>query len=138
VSKVMSKVSINTQESSTKSKANEFNRVHFDYSRNVVPNFSSAPLRKLPTLSELNYDEWADNMKSYLIGVHPSLWEIVNIGMNKPAQGKEMMPEMMQEVHRNARVVSIIKGSLSPKEYRKVQGREDACDIWSILKMSHE
>jgi hypothetical protein len=48
-------------------------------------------------------------MKSHLIGVHPSRWEIVNIGMNKPAQGEEMTPEMMQEVHRNAQVVSIIK-----------------------------
>jgi hypothetical protein len=73
VSKVMSKVSLNTKESSTKSKGNEFNRVHFDYSHNFVPNFSSVPLEKLPTLSELNYDEWADKMKSHLIGVHPSL-----------------------------------------------------------------
>jgi hypothetical protein len=57
VSKVMRKVSLNTEESSTKSKGNEFNRVQFDYSRKLVPNFSSAPLGKLPTLSELNYDE---------------------------------------------------------------------------------
>ena len=58
--------------------------------------------------------------------------------MNKPAQHEEMKPEMMQEVHRNAQDVTIIKGSLSPEEYRKVQGREDARDIWRILKMSHE
>jgi hypothetical protein len=44
VSKVMSKVSLNIEESSTKSKGNEFNRVQFDYSRNFIPNFSSAPL----------------------------------------------------------------------------------------------
>jgi hypothetical protein len=117
VSKVMSKVSLNIEESSTKSKGNEFNQVHFDYSRNFVPNFSSVPLEKLPTLSELNYDEWANKMKSHLIDVHPSLWEIVDIGMNKPAQGEEMTLEMMQEVHRNAQVVSIIKGSLCPEEY---------------------
>ena len=49
-----------------------------------------------------------------------------------------MTPEMMQEVQRNAQAVSIIKGSLCPEEYRKVQGREDARDIWNILKMSHE
>jgi hypothetical protein len=49
-----------------------------------------------------------------------------------------MTPEIMQEVHRNAQAVSIIKGSLCPEEYRKVQGREDARDIWNILKMSHE
>jgi len=36
--------------------------------------------------------------------------------MNKPAQGEEITPEMMQEVNRNAQAVSIIKGSLSPKE----------------------
>jgi hypothetical protein len=56
VSRVMSKVSLNTDGSSTKSKGNEFNKVQFDYSRNFIPNFSSAPLGKLPTLSELNYD----------------------------------------------------------------------------------
>jgi hypothetical protein len=49
-----------------------------------------------------------------------------------------MTPEMMQEVRCNAQAVSIIKGSLSPKEYQKVQGRKDAHDIWNILKMSHE
>ena len=49
--------------------------------------------------------------------------------MYKPAQGEEMTPEMMQEVHRNAQTVSIIKGSLCPEEYLKVQGREDARDI---------
>jgi hypothetical protein len=57
VSKVMSKVSLNTEDSSTKSKGNELNRVHFDYSHNFFPNFSLACLGKLPTLSELNYDE---------------------------------------------------------------------------------
>jgi hypothetical protein len=77
-------------------------------------------------------------MKSHLIGVHPSPWEIVNIGMNKPAQGEEMTSEMMQEVHRNAQAVSIIKGSLCSEEHQKVQGREDDRDIWNIIKMLHE
>jgi hypothetical protein len=72
VSKVLSKVSLNTKGLSTKSKGNEFSKVQFDYSRNFIPNFSSAPLGKLPTLGELNYDEWADKMKPHLIGVHPS------------------------------------------------------------------
>jgi len=86
----------------------------------------------------LNYDEWADKMKSHLIGVHPSLWEIVNVGVNKPKDGEEMTPEMLQDLHRNAQAVSIIKGTLCAEEYRKVQGREDAKVIWDILKMSHE
>jgi hypothetical protein len=49
-----------------------------------------------------------------------------------------MTSEMMQEVYYNAQAVSIIKGSVSLKEYQKVQGREDARVIWSILKISHE
>jgi hypothetical protein len=36
--------------------------------------------------------------------------------MNKLAQGEEMTLEMMQEVHRNAQAVSIIKGSLCSEE----------------------
>jgi hypothetical protein len=57
---------------------------------------------------------------------------------NKPAQGEEMTLEIMQEVHRNAQAMSIIKGNLCPEEYRKVPGREYTRDIWNILKMSHE
>jgi hypothetical protein len=85
----------------------------------------------------LNNDEWADKMRSHLIGVHPSLLEIVNIGVCKPTLGEEMTLEMMQDVHRNAQAASIIKGRLSEEEYHKVQGREDAPDIWRILKRCH-
>jgi hypothetical protein len=80
VSKVMRKMNVNNEDSPSKSKSYELNKVPFDYSRSFIPNFSSAPLGKLPTLSELNYDELANKMKSHLIGVHPSLWEIVNVG----------------------------------------------------------
>jgi hypothetical protein len=70
VTKVIKKVSLNIEDSSSKSKANKFYRVQFDYSHNFMANFFSAPLKKLPTLNELNYDEWAYNIKSHLIGVH--------------------------------------------------------------------
>ena len=32
----------------------------------------------------------------------------------------------------------IIKGCLSPEQYIKVQGRDDAKEVWEILKMAHE
>jgi hypothetical protein len=51
---------------------------------------------------------------------------------------EEMTPKMMHDVHHNAQAVSIIKGNLRPEEYLIVQVREDAHDIWNILKMSHE
>jgi hypothetical protein len=113
MSKVIIKMNINTEESPSKSKVCEFNKVSFDYSKYFVPNFSSTTLEKLPTLSELNYDEWTDKMKSHLIGVHPSLCEIVHVGVCKPRFGEEMTPYIMQDLHRNAQTVSVIKGSLS-------------------------
>jgi hypothetical protein len=66
-------MNINSEESPSKSKVYEFNKILFDYSRSFVPNISSTPLGKLPTHTELNYDEWANKMKSHLISVHPSL-----------------------------------------------------------------
>jgi hypothetical protein len=77
VSKVK-KVSLNTEESSSKRKGNKFHRVHFDNSCNYAQLLFGAH-QKLPTQNELTCDEWADKMKSHLIGVHPSFWEIVNM-----------------------------------------------------------
>lgn len=136
VSKIMKRVSLNTKESSTKSKGNEFHKVQFDYSCNFMPNFSLVPLRKLPTLNELSYDEWVDKMKSHLIGVHHRLWEILNVGVSKPTENEEMTPKIMQDLHRYTQAVSIIKGSLSMEEYHKVQGRNDVHVIWSIQRRS--
>jgi hypothetical protein len=39
--------------------------------------------------------------------------------LSKPAQGEEMTPEMMQEVHRNAQAVSIIKEAFVRKSTGK-------------------
>ena len=89
-------------------------------------------------LDALNYDEWANKMKFHLIGVHPSLLEVVNVGAYQPKEDDEVTQEMIQDLHRNAQAVSIILGSLSSEEYRKVEGRESAKDIWDTIKLSHE
>jgi hypothetical protein len=60
----------------------------------------------------LNYDKWDDNMKSHLIGVHPSLWEIVNIGMNKPSSRRRDDTGHDADVHHNAKAMIIIAGDL--------------------------
>jgi hypothetical protein len=54
---------------------------------------------------------------------------IVHVGVCKSRFGEEKTPEMMQDLHWNAQEMSIIKGSLSAEEYRKVQGQEDAREI---------
>jgi hypothetical protein len=44
----------------------------------------------------------------------------VDVGVCKHKFGEEMTLEMMQDLHWNAQAVSIIKGSISAEEYRKV------------------
>src|SRR6187551_10695 len=49
-------------------------------------NFSSVPMDKVPKFNGVDYARWSDDMKMYLYGLHPSLWTIVNIGVDKNAK----------------------------------------------------
>src|SRR6266498_1149887 len=118
----------------------EYNRNPFDYSRmhNVSPNFILVPLGKARILDGLNYADWVNKMKLHLITLHPSLWEVVNVGVFMPKSGEEMTHVMMVDLHRNAQATSVIVSSLSQEEFNKVNGLEVAKDIWDILQVSHE
>src|SRR6266511_4250698 len=77
-------------------------------------------------------------MKMHLIALHPSLWEVVNVGVRMPKSGEDISLEMMVDLHRNAQATSVILSSLSQKEFNKVNGLEMAKDIWDTLQVSHE
>ena len=80
---------------SDSSKQQEYNRNSFDYSRmqgNFSSNFISVPLGKAPLLDGLNFADWVNKMKMHLIALHPSLWEVVNVGVRIPKSGEEMTP----------------------------------------------
>ena len=49
-----------------------------------------------------------------------------------------MTPKHWRDLQLNAQVVSAILGILSPKEYQKVVGLQDAKVIWDTIKTSHE
>src|SRR6266542_4300222 len=126
---------------SDSSKRQEDTRNSFDYSRmqgNFSSNFISVPIGKAPLLDELNYADWVNKMKMHLIALHPSLWEVVNVGVRMPKCGEEMTPEMMVDLHRNAQATSVILTSLSQEEFNKVNGLEVAKVIWDTLQVSHE
>src|SRR5438128_5297172 len=126
---------------SDSSKQQEYTRNSFDYSKmqgNVSSNFTSVPLGKAPLLDGLNYADWVNKMKMHLIALHPSLWEVVNVGVRMPKNGEDMTPEMMVDLHRNAQATSVIVSSLSQEEFNKVNGLEVAKDIWDTLQVSHE
>src|SRR6266508_2003505 len=119
----------------------EYNQNPFDYSRmhnNISLNFILMPLGKAPILDGLNYTDWVNKMNLHLIALHPSLWEVVNVGVRMPTSDDEVSPEMMLDLHRNAQAASVILASLSQEEFNKVNDLEIAKDIWDILQVSHE
>src|SRR5207237_1099274 len=82
---------------------------------NISPNFISVPLGKASILDGLNYVDWVNKLKLHLIALHPSLWEVVNVGVRMPKSDDEVSPEMMLDLHHNAQAASIILASLSQK-----------------------
>src|SRR6266540_3349876 len=86
------------KKTASSSKKQEYNQNPFDYSRmqnNFSPNFISVPLGKAPPLDGLNYADWVNKMKLHLIALHPSLWEVVNVGVRMPKSDDEVSHKMM-------------------------------------------
>ncbi|WVZ89136.1 hypothetical protein U9M48_035581 [Paspalum notatum var. saurae] len=77
-------------------------------------------------------------MKMHLISLHPSLWEIVVVGVNIPKKDELITPEMMQDLHRNAQAIRILNNGLSEEERRRVKGMEIAKESWDKLQLAHE
>ena len=98
IAKVLAKANSNNDYSSSKTqdKSDGHNYVPFSYARNFVPNSSSTPLVRSSILDDSNFDEWANKMKDYLVSAHPSLWEIVNVGVYKPNEGEDMTNVLWQ------------------------------------------
>src|SRR6266540_2463110 len=145
MAKMMKKMEKQETSSSSPKKASstkrvEYNRNPFNYSRlhNIPHNFISVPLGKAPILDGLNYTDWINKMKLHLIALHPSLWEVVNVGVSMPKSDDEVSSKMMLDLHRNAQATSVILSSLSQEELNKVNGLEIAKDIWDTLQVSLE
>ncbi|WVZ99242.1 hypothetical protein U9M48_044570 [Paspalum notatum var. saurae] len=143
VEKKMEKKSESTSSpKKSKSSSNKkFTQIPFDYSSLTnapSSNFTSVPIGKAPILDRLNYAYWASDMKMHLISLHPSLWEIVVVGVNIPNKDELITSEMMQDLHRNAQAVRILNNGLSEEEHRKVKGMEIAKEIWDKLQLAHE
>ncbi|KAJ1275481.1 hypothetical protein BS78_05G138700 [Paspalum vaginatum] len=127
--------STSSQKKSRSSNNKKFTQIPFDYSSlsNAFSNFTSVPIGKAPILDRFNYADWASDMKMHLISLHPSLWEIVNVGACVPKEGEVITPEWMQDLHRNAQAAHVLNNGLSEEERRKVKGLEIAKEIWDKL-----
>jgi hypothetical protein len=77
-------------------------------------------------------------MMAYLIGLHPSLWEIVCSGFEPPEDPKEPTNEELTIVHLNGQATSILLSALDRNEYNRVVNVDVAKQIWDTLHLAHE
>jgi hypothetical protein len=73
----------------------------------------------------------------HLYGLHPSIWEVVVVGVTSPTNSVPMV-EQAQDYFCNAQAVRVIISSLCAQEFNKVHNVEIAKKIWDTLKETHE
>jgi hypothetical protein len=75
-------------------------------------------------------------MRSYLFSLHPSIWEIVENGMQFDSTDNPVL--INKQIHKKAQATTALLASLCRDEYNKVSGLDNAKQIWDTLKISHE
>jgi hypothetical protein len=111
----------------------------FDYSR--IPQSTNAyllsiPLGKPPHFDGEDYGFWSHKMRSHLFSLHPSIWEIVESGMQFDSTDSPIL--INEQIHKNAQATTVLLASLCRDEYHKVSSLDNAKQIWDTLKISHE
>jgi len=93
---------------------------------------------KAPFFDGTHYAAWRHKMKMHLFSLHPSVWKVVVIGLDIPDEDVVHTLEQEQMMYRNAQAASVILGALSPEEFNKVDGLDEAKRIWDTLWIAHE
>jgi hypothetical protein len=111
----------------------------FDYSR--IPQSTNAHLLSIllgkpPHFDGEDYGFWSHKMRSHLFSLHPSIWEIVESGMQFDSTDSPIF--INEQIHKNAQATTILLASLCRDEYHKVSGLDNAKQIWDTLKISYE
>jgi hypothetical protein len=75
-------------------------------------------------------------MCSHIFSLHPSIWEIVENGMQFDSTDNPVF--INEQIHKNAQATTVLLASLCRDEYNKVSGLDNAKQIWDTLKISHE
>jgi hypothetical protein len=102
----------------------------FDYSRipfNSNAHLLSIPLGKPPHFDGEDYSFWSHKMRSHLFSLHPSIWEIVENGMQFDSTDNPVF--INEQIHKNAQATTVLLASLCRDEYNKVSGLDNAKQI---------
>jgi hypothetical protein len=99
---------------------------------------TSIPIGKAPYFDGINYNQWKHCMKSYLYSISTEVWQVVCDGIYFLEDDEESTPEQLQKIHRNAQAITILNSSVDKEEFNRVDGLEEAKDVWTTLRMAHE
>jgi hypothetical protein len=99
----------------------------FDYSH--MPHSSNAHLLSIPLGKPTHFDGedygfWSHKMRSHLFSLHPSIWEIVESGMQFDSTDSPIF--INEQIHKNAQATTVLLASLCRDEYHKVSCLDNA------------
>jgi hypothetical protein len=116
-----------------------YNAMSFNY--NNMPSstaYTSVSVGKAPYFDGTNYNQWKHCMKSYLYSVSPEVRQVVCDGVDFPEEDEEPTRNQLQKIHCNAQAITILSSSVDKEEFNRVDGLEEAKDVWTTLRMAHE
>jgi hypothetical protein len=77
-------------------------------------------------------------MKNYLYSIHPKVWQVICDGVDFPDEDEQPTSDQLQKIHQNAQAISILTSLVDKEEFNRVDGLDEAKDIWITLRMAHE
>jgi hypothetical protein len=77
-------------------------------------------------------------MKNYLYSIHPKVWQVICDDVDFPGEDEQPTSDQLQKIHQNAQAISILTSLVDKEEFNRVDGLDEAKDIWITLRMAHE
>jgi hypothetical protein len=116
-----------------------YNAMSFNYNNmHSSMAYTSVPIGNAPYFDGTNYNQLKHCMKSYLYSISPEVCEVVCDGVDFSEDDEEPTPKQLQKIHRNAQAITILNSLMDKEEFNRVDGLEEAKDVWTTLRMAHE
>jgi hypothetical protein len=116
-----------------------YNAMSFNY--NNMPSsttYISVPVGKAPYFDGSNYNRWKYCMKNYLYSISLEVCQVVCDGVDFSEEDEQPTPDQLQKIHLNAQTITILTSSMDKEEFNRVDGLDEAKEVWTTLRMAHE
>jgi hypothetical protein len=100
--------------------------------------YTSIPIGKAPYFDGSNYNQWKYCVKNYLYSISPEVWQVVCDGVDFLKEDKQPTLDQLQKIYRNAQSITILISSVDKEEFNRVDGLDEAKEVWTTLRMAHE